>query len=191
MAFKFLWPFGQKQKKTTPKKKADGSEYSSQERVVVPVNHLRLGMYVAELDRPWVDTSFIFQGFEIKTEEELRAIRDTCHHVYVDTTKGRKIAAPPTPSFKRVVATEEKSLDVNNYGTPPKKLGVFEKEFFRAEKNYENAELVVSNFMRTIENGGGIDSVLAQSAVAACVESILHSPDAMIIPFGIKTAKVR
>ena len=120
MALKSLWPFGQKQK--TVLKKADGTEYSTQERVLVPADHLRIGMYVAELDRPWVETSFIFQGFEIKTEEELRVLRNTCHHVYVDTTKGRKSSSA---NFKKVAPTE-KTLDLNYYGLPPKKLGVFE-----------------------------------------------------------------
>lgn len=177
MALKFLWPFGQKKTKT-PKKKVETDYSSSQERVFVPVNNLTLGMYVAELDRPWTETSFLFQGFEIRTEDDLRAIRNTCHHVYVDRTKSKRNIPVPT-QFKRVVASE-KSLNSDNYGTPPKKLGKFENEIFRAEKSYENAGLVVSNFMRTVENGGGIDSDLAQSAVAACVESVLHSPDAML-----------
>jgi HD-GYP domain-containing protein (c-di-GMP phosphodiesterase class II) len=135
-------------------------------------------MYVTELDRPWVETSFLFQGFEIKTEKELRAIKDVCNHVYVDTTKRKKSVQTPV-TFKRIIATE-KPLEISNYGTPPKKLGRFEKEFIRAEKTYENAEAVVSNFMRSVENGGGIDSILAKNAVAECVESVLHSPDAML-----------
>lgn len=63
---------------------------------------------------------------------------------------------------------------------PPKKLGKFEKEISRAGKTYENAEMVVSNFMSTVENGGGLDSVPARNAVSECVDSILHSPDAMV-----------
>ncbi|MEM7292997.1 MAG: DUF3391 domain-containing protein, partial [Pseudomonadota bacterium] len=29
----------------------------------VHVSELKLGMYVRELDRPWEETSFMFQGF--------------------------------------------------------------------------------------------------------------------------------
>ncbi|MDO9214001.1 MAG: HD-GYP domain-containing protein [Methylococcales bacterium] len=147
-------------------------------RIPLPVDQLTIGMYVAELDRPWVETSFVFQGFEIKTEKEIRTIKDVCNYVYVDTTKRKKNVQTPV-TFKRVVATE-KPLEISNYGTPPKKLGKFEKEFVRAEKTYENAETVVSNFMRSVENGGGIDSIMAKNAVAECVESVLHSPDAML-----------
>jgi len=177
MAIESLWPFGRKKKKTL-KKAEDTADYASVAKILVPVNQLTIGMYVTELDRPWVETSFLFQGFEIKTEKELRAIKDVCNHVYVDTTKRKKSVQTPV-IFKRIV-TSEKPLDISNYGTPPKKLGKFEKEFVRAEKTYENAEIVVSNFMRSVENGGGIDSIMAKNAVAECVESVLHSPDAML-----------
>lgn len=181
MALKSLWPFGQK-KKITPKKVVSDNGYSSSTKVFIPVNQLTLGMYVTELDRPWVETPFLFQGFEIKTEEELRAVRDVCHHVYVDTAKRRKIAQTTTPTTINVkkVVTEERPFKISSYGIPPPKLGKFEKEFSRAGKAYENAEIVVSNFMSTVENGGGIDSALARKAVSECVDSILHSPDAML-----------
>ena len=29
----------------------------------VSAHDLRVGMYVVELDRPWIDTPFLFQGF--------------------------------------------------------------------------------------------------------------------------------
>jgi HD-GYP domain-containing protein (c-di-GMP phosphodiesterase class II) len=41
--------------------------------------------------------------------------------------------------------------------------------------------------MRNVENGGGIDSILAKHAVAECVDSILHSPDALLWLSQLKT----
>ena len=189
MAIESLWPFGRKKKMLL--KKQDDTSYSSLARILIPVNQLTLGMYVTELDRPWVETSFLFQGFEVKTEEELRAVKDVCNYVYVDTTKKRTANkdatnyADTTKSKQTTVVPAQvlaikKPIETTNYGTPPKKLGKFEREISRAGKVYENAELVVSDFMKTVENGGGIDSVLAKNAVSACVESILHSPDAML-----------
>lgn len=45
---------------------------------------LRLGMYVADLDRPWIDGPFLFQGFVISSKDELTKLRDTCRYVYID-----------------------------------------------------------------------------------------------------------
>ena len=58
----------------------------------IPVHELRKGMYVSELDRPWVGTPFLFQGFEIRTDEELSQLRALCQHVFV--TEGEDGATP-------------------------------------------------------------------------------------------------
>ncbi|MBL4567796.1 MAG: DUF3391 domain-containing protein, partial [Porticoccus sp.] len=50
----------------------------------VPVSGLKLGMFVAELDRPWLETPFLLQGFSIKTSSEIRKLREYCKYVYVD-----------------------------------------------------------------------------------------------------------
>src|SRR5687768_2561256 len=48
------------------------------------VDDLRLGMYVIELDRPWVGTPFQFQGFYIDSPDQIESLRQYCKHVYVD-----------------------------------------------------------------------------------------------------------
>jgi len=50
----------------------------------VPVELLRPGLYVRELDRPWVETPFLFQGFRIVGAEELEALREYCRIVIID-----------------------------------------------------------------------------------------------------------
>ncbi len=50
-------------------------------------NQLELGMYVNELDRPWVETSFMFQGFRIDSYDLLRQVQESCEFVNVQTEK--------------------------------------------------------------------------------------------------------
>lgn len=50
----------------------------------VPAELLRPGLYVRELDRPWVETPFLFQGFRIVGAEELEALREYCRIVIID-----------------------------------------------------------------------------------------------------------
>lgn len=45
-------------------------------------------MYVAELDRPWTETHFPFQGFRVERDEDLRYLRDTCSFLLIDVDKG-------------------------------------------------------------------------------------------------------
>jgi len=37
----------------------------------VPVSDLRIGMYVANLDRPWLDSPFLFRALPSRDEQEL------------------------------------------------------------------------------------------------------------------------
>ncbi len=163
------WPFSRKKKK-----RRVINDYLSLDKVYTSVNQLVIGMYIVELDRPWLDTSFLFQGFELKTEEEIRAVRDICDYVYIDTTKRRKAS---------YVVAEQTQINIHSvlgYGSPPAKLSIFEKEILQTEKVYQHARILVADFMGKIAMGGGIDSKLAKEAVAECVNSVLHSPDAML-----------
>lgn len=58
--------------------------------VKIAVNQLKIGMYVAELDRPWVETPFLFQGFHIRDQDEISELKNHCDYVrvYVDEATG-------------------------------------------------------------------------------------------------------
>lgn len=53
-------------------------------KIQYPVGKLEKGMFVAELDRPWEGTPFLFQGFMIEADEDLVMLRQHCKHVFVD-----------------------------------------------------------------------------------------------------------
>lgn len=59
----------------------------NQKALIVPVGSLCHGLYVAELDRPWLGTPFLFQGFTIKTDEELEQLREYCDSVRIDPAR--------------------------------------------------------------------------------------------------------
>jgi HD-GYP domain-containing protein (c-di-GMP phosphodiesterase class II) len=50
----------------------------------IATGELAIGMFVAELDRPWIDTPFLLQGFLIDSQSELDTVRKFCRHVKVD-----------------------------------------------------------------------------------------------------------
>lgn len=54
----------------------------------VAVRDLRLGMHVAELDRPWLETPFLFQGFELSSPQEIDQLIEHCQYVYIDAELG-------------------------------------------------------------------------------------------------------
>src|SRR5690606_11174273 len=60
------------------------------------VADLEIGMYVAELDRPWIESPFLFQGFVVQTADELQLLRETCRYVYVDDDRREEDAEDRT-----------------------------------------------------------------------------------------------
>ena len=84
-------------------------------RQQVSVENLRFGMYVAELDRPWAETPFAFQGFPLRTEQQLAALRKHCRHVYIDAerTEVSEARAAATGGWVRGTAAypEQRSVE--------------------------------------------------------------------------------
>ncbi len=49
-----------------------------------PSNDLKVGMFVADLDRPWMDTPFLLQGFMLEDAEQITQIQAHCKWVMID-----------------------------------------------------------------------------------------------------------
>lgn len=62
----------------------------------IPSAQLKLGMYVSELDVPWDQTPFMFQGFKIDSEELLKKVQDASDTVRIESEKVATIAADGT-----------------------------------------------------------------------------------------------
>jgi len=83
-------------------------------RKSVPVSELRFGMYIAELDRPWTETPFRFQGFVLSTEQQLDALKKYCKSVLVDSERSTTLTDAPRPGmqyFGKTVYPEKASVE--------------------------------------------------------------------------------
>lgn len=45
---------------------------------------IKIGMFISSLDRPWIDTPFMLQGFLVESDEDIRLLRQYCEFVFVD-----------------------------------------------------------------------------------------------------------
>jgi HD-GYP domain-containing protein (c-di-GMP phosphodiesterase class II) len=138
------------------------------EKVKLKVGDLRPGMYVCELDRPWLETPFLFQGFEVKSDEDIATVARHCEYVYIDLARTRHVeialdAAPPPRSY-----------------TNPRANHSFEREIATAQATRERTSGLVKSFLDEIRFGKSVDVNLAKAAVSECVASIMRNPDAMM-----------
>ena len=72
----------------------DNNLFSTSKLTQIDVRNLKIGMYVSQLDRPWLETSFLFQGFELKTSHDIKEVQEQCDFVYIDVAKQEKKPPP-------------------------------------------------------------------------------------------------
>jgi HD-GYP domain-containing protein (c-di-GMP phosphodiesterase class II) len=84
------------------------------ERLTIDAGNATIGMYVSKLDRPWLETPFVFQGFEIKDREELDMLQRYCSTITVDVYRGSL-----TPvEIRSLLATETAKSKPTRIKTP-------------------------------------------------------------------------
>lgn len=147
------------------------------------VADLRLGMYVEDLDRPWMETPYLLQGVHLRTFKDLEEIQRLCQYVYVDTDRSFTIDTP-----------EEKARDVPTLQLhPPRKVPklpihranyedsiAFEEEAPRAANVHHEVKALLENMEHDVRSGHSIDSKATRAAVTQLVESVVRNPDAMM-----------
>ena len=135
----------------------------------VPVSELRFGMYIAELDRPWTETPFRFQGFVLSSEQQLEALKKYCKSVVVDSERSTTLAAAPRPGmqyFGRTVYAERASV---------------EQELGPARSAYTSSHTLVREALTRVRVGSKLDAERVRDAIHSLTESVLRNPNAMLL----------
>jgi HD-GYP domain-containing protein (c-di-GMP phosphodiesterase class II) len=142
------------------------------ERKQIAVQELQFGMYVAELDRPWTETPFMFQGFHLRTEQQLAALKKLCKHVFVDPERHE---APEGP---RPVAAQFKIRGTTKY---PEARPV-EAEFRQASAAYEQSANAIGELLKPLSRPGGVlDGKEIRESVTRLTDSVVRNPDALLL----------
>ncbi len=155
-------------------------------RIKIQAYQVQPGMYVAELDRPWLDTPFHFQGFRITSGAQVRELREHCDYVWIDTDKGIGLRrrpvddAPPPPR------------GIKPAPLPPRQV-VYEKEteveeeFGAANEIHAELKLAVGNFMDGVKAGDKIGIGTISTVVSRMRDSMLRNPNAFLYLSRLKS----
>lgn len=141
----------------------------------VDTRDLKHGMYVAELDRPWIESPFIFQGFLITSDQELGQLLQTCKYVYVDVEKS-KVEVP-----QRIVMTAPIQRNPYTKKVLPPPQVTFDQEFTRAKSIYVDAIETISQFLFDLRAGKIFTIKDIKDCVIEITGSIMRNPDAMML----------
>jgi len=150
-------------------------------KVIVEVTDLKIGMYVSELDRPWLETPFLFQGFRITNKEEVEQIRNFCDFVFVDTEKSKVPVAHSMPANAASRAKPANKSYTRLIKEPLPYSEKFENEFSRAWGCYELAMEELNTLFDDVRMGNSLDVQGARTTVTSLVDSVLRHPDALVL----------
>lgn len=149
-------------------------------RKTIPVDELQFGMYVAELDRPWTDTPFRFQGFVLETPEQLETLKKYCKQVQVDPDKAEIIARLPDQAIGR--GTMKSAVDLSRTGKVKySEQAPVEQEFRRAVTVHLAGETAVQDTLLALRADKMLDAQRVSEAVTGLTQSVLRNADAMLL----------
>lgn len=159
---------------------------ASYEKCEVSVHQLKFGMFVRELDRPWLGTPFKFQGFYIRTIEDIQKLQEICQHVFIDLNRSKHLVKKPklttdSQTERKIIARREqfwlpdsqilKNVDYED------DISV-EDELVSALEARCNAVAVVESLYANIRSGLSIDTTSTKAAIITLVDSVIRNPDA-------------
>jgi len=162
----------------------------------IDVNNLRPGMYVSELDRPWIETPFLFQGFEVRSSQDIEELKRYCTYVYIDTQPRQDIKLR---SFfpERLMSRTERigKVDQPLPYVPPPPIGKrsqgdhkpfypdvlsLEQEIQQAAEIARKTRTLVATLLEDARMGRSLDAPGARQIVGEMVDSIIRNPDALV-----------
>lgn len=136
------------------------------EKVRINSSELKMGMFVCELDRPWVESPFLVHGFSIKDQTQLSQLQSLCSYVHINLKKSQ---------VKDKVLGATKPSELKNY----ENNSSFEKHFAQAQTLHTEAKLVVTDMFESFRTGQIFDVTAVRDVVSGCVDNIIANPDPM------------
>ena len=164
----------------------------------VEVEFLRLGVFVAELDRPWLGTPFLLQGFLIDDEAQIRELQALCRLVYVDRRRSigdqyvamirerdrRRLAlgALDDDEFLAVARRLRAGMADDEARRKARPLGEtgLEEELLYSAPVIEDVQRTLATIRETISSGATVDLARVCDLVDELAAGVERNPDAML-----------
>jgi HD-GYP domain-containing protein (c-di-GMP phosphodiesterase class II) len=141
----------------------------------IPSSQIEIGMYISCLDRPWLETPFLFQGFEVHTQKDIDELQRLTKFVYVmEPDEIINIKRPSTDhsSYSRITQELHKKTYKNTVTA--------EDEIKDAHADYEEFSQLVSEVKTQIQSEDTLQLGVFQRPIENMVNSVVKNPDAFL-----------
>lgn len=153
--------------------------------IEIEVHNVKLGMFVARLDRPWLGTPFAFQGFWVRDLNAIDNLRRHCRRVWVRTDrKGRPTDVEDDGNVdwrERTVRSDREARVVDFLPAKPETHTdsvAVEDEFDAARQARRSVCDALDEIVEDIRRERKIAISGLKEAVTGITDSILRNPDA-------------
>lgn len=147
--------------------------------IKVRVPDLEIGMYVTRLNRPWIDTPYMIQGFHIDDQKDIEKISKYCEYVFVDAGLSKDRTELKHESLKETLINAELKQQLT--GVKPKHYKnktSLEKELKVARVDHKELTDAAKDIMADISNNKTIQLPLLKASLNPMIDSITRNPEA-------------
>ena len=138
--------------------------------IALKAERLRTGMYVAALDRLWLNTPFPPGGFYIRDQKQVERIRRFCSYVYIDPLKSEEpddVVIPFEPIHPSALAPRINQHEVG-------------EELPWARQALSALHETVRRMIADIHHGSLPDTATLNTSLLPVVDSVQRCPDALL-----------
>jgi len=148
-------------------------------REKLSIGDLKVGMYVCDLDRPWLDTPYPLQGFFINNDSDIQALLGYCHYVYIDIHRGldNELRRTFNDGLNPVFSEQDKQ---HVFQTSYKDSHSMEDELPKAREQFRAMSASTEVLLDNLAKGKKLDLKTFKESTRQMVESVIRNPDAIL-----------
>ncbi len=169
----------------------------------VSTRDLKVGMFVAELDRPWLETPFLLQGFLIEEQSQIDHLQLLCRTVEIDPSKsvGMFFAAtvhgkdaplaglppparPRQPDFVRIAKAVRRGGMSRRARTPRVRardsLSLLEEELLYSAPVIDDVQASLRSLTACVQADTPLDLADMSKNIAEVAAGVVRNPEALL-----------
>ena len=177
---------------------------------IIPTQRVEKGMFILELDRPWLGTPFLLQGFLVEDDKQIAELKQYCTMVTIDRSRSvgthyvgenhakippRRMASPTTPQvtihegkedFHSVLRTlRDQPPRRRPDRKPPAVVGIdqqsrLEEELLYSAPIVDDVKQKLQSIRKSLDGNISGDIREVVGLVSEMAEAVERNPDAMI-----------
>jgi len=145
----------------------------------VNTDDVREGMYVCRLDRPWLETPFLLQGFYVMDDEDIRSLKEYCQYVYIET-EAPDIKLDTSDTVNGKSPWRQTVSDLPKPTTEYQDQNTVEEEIAVVKELQLEVLSAVDEIMNNVRDDKKLDINRTKEVVSSMTDSILRNPNAFL-----------